>query len=1012
MPGSVPGFLLSPQQKFVLSLAQAGYSGEVSCVVRIDGPLDEERLRNACKCGVVPRHEILRTTYERQPGVATPFQAVRAEMDAGDSASPLRLALQEESPELHYLDLTLSAAAGDSRTLRNLVAELAYCYHHGSSAGLEPETPHQYADFAEWQRGVLETESEGAPYTPSPTLPLERRGSVALIPPQQLEVHVGGLPAEFLFACWLGLLSRLADTPEVAAVWIAPGRTRPEFGPALGLYARPLPIQLRFEPDARFSEVLAPLHEKLAEAERRQDHLDPAAAFPPSASAAALPVGFESLDQPPEWNVARTSFRMVREAAHIYPFKIKLVCQAESCRFEYNPQLLPPEEVQRIAEYFGRIVQQASADPSTRWQDFELLDQAERSSILEDFNQTADDFPVDVCFPQLFEAQVERTPDRCALVFGPEALSYSQLNARANRLAYYLRARGAAPGVRIGLFVERSADAIVALLGILKAGAAYVPLHPHLPPARLAHQLTETEARILVTQQSLLPQVPTFGGHVFLMDRDQPVLESQLETNPPATAAAADPIYVIYTSGSTGAPKGVATIHRNVANYTQSICRILSLTDPLTFADVSTLAADLGNTPIYAALASGGCLHMIPDDVLLDGQLYGEYAQRVPIDLLKIAPSHLRALLASGEPERVLPRRHLVVGGERLTWDLFRQVREASACSILNHYAPTEVTIGCLTCQVETNPWLETFAEVVPLGRPIANTTVYILDRNLKPVPVGVPGEAFIGGAGVSDGYVNRPDLTAARFLLDPIHPESGRRFYRSGDRARFLPGGFVEFLGREDDQVKIRGFRVELGEIEAVLSRHPSVRGAVVVLKEEPGGEQQLAAHLVVSGQPSARELREYLRQHLPDYMVPASFRFLDKFPLNANGKIDRRGLAAIAAPAVAPEPAEAASNPVIERLIGIWKEVLGCASLGPDDNFFEMGGHSLLATLIISRVRDAFQVQVPLRAIFEFPTVAGLAGIIAQVQLEAQEDEIARILGEIEGLTDEEARQLLQGD
>ena len=1042
---SIPGFLPSPQQQYVLSLQQAGYVCDVSCVVRIDGPLDAERLRTALQCGVVPRHEILRTTYEHHPGVVTPYQAVRAELDPlwqdgtaeeeqGASGSPLRVRLRRESPQLHFLDLTLSAAAGDSCTLRNLVAEWAYCYDRGGSTGLQPEAPHQYADFAEWQRGVLETESDGAAYwrsgsfdTPPPTLPLERRGSAALVPPQELEIRVGGLALaqpvrEFLFSCWLGVLSRLADSPDIAAVWIGSGRSRPEFGPALGLYARPLPIQLRFEPGARFSDTLSGLREKLAEVERWQDHFEPAAAFPPAASAAALPVGFEFLEPPPACTAAGASFRIVRQSSPVYPFKIKLVCQAEAgpetlCRFEYNPELLSQHEVRRTAEYFRRVVQQAAADPSAAWQDFELLSEGERREILDGFNETGSDFSLEVCFPQLFEAQVERTPDRCALVFGSEALSYRQLNARANRLAHCLRERGAAPGVRVGLFLERSADAIVALLGILKAGAAYVPLHPHLPEARLAHQLTETQTRILVGQQSLLPRLPGFDGHVLCMDRDQPAWASQPETNPPAAATAADPIYVIYTSGSTGAPKGVATIHRNVANYTQSICRILDVANPacaggMTFADVSTLAADLGNTPIYAALASGGCLHMIPDDVLLDGQLYGEYAQRVPIDVLKIAPSHLRALLASGEPARVLPRRHLVVGGERLSWDLVRQVRQAGACAILNHYAPTEVTIGCLTCQLETNAWLEAFAEVAPLGRPIANTTVYILDRHLKPVPVGAPGEVFLGGAGVSDGYVNRPDLTAARFLVDPIHPASGRRFYRSGDRARFLPGGFVEFLGREDDQVKIRGFRVELGEIEAVLSRHPSVRGAVVVLKEEPGGEQQLAAHLVVSGQPSARELREYLRQHLPDYMVPATFRFLDKFPLNANGKIDRRGLAALAGPAVAPEAAPAVSNPMVGKLIGIWKEVLGCDSLGPDDNFFEMGGHSLLATLIVSRVREAFQVQVPLRAIFESPTVAGLAEIVARIQLEVQEDEIARILGEIEGLTDEEARQLLQGE
>ena len=672
-----------------------------------------------------------------------------------------------------------------------------------------------------------------------------------------------------------------------------------------------------------------------------------------------------------------------------------------------------------MAACFERLLRQVAQNPGLPASDLELLAEGERREIVEGFNQTREEYRLDLCFHHMFEQQVERTPHLTALVHGEQRLTYAEANARANRLAHYLRTRGVKPGVRVGLFVRRSADMIVSLLGILKAGGAYVPLHPDLPQARLARQIEETGVPILVTELGLLDRLAESGGRIFCLDRDQALLAAQPDTNPESGATPADPIYVIFTSGSTGIPKGVVTRHENVVNYTQSICRQLKQPVPssaagLGFANVSTLSEDLGNTPIFAALASGGCLHMIGDEVLMDGQAYGALAEREQIDVLKIAPSHLRALLASGDPAKVLPRKHLIVGGERLRWDVVRQVKEAGRCAIMNHYSPTETTIGCVTCDVDGNMWLESFAAVAPLGRPIGNTVLYVLDRKLRPVPVGVPGELFIGGAGVSNGYLNSPEMTAARFLLDPLNPESGRRFYRSGDRARFLPRGFVEFLGREDDQVKVRGFRVELGEIEAVLSRHPAVKHAVVLLKETPVGDQALTAYLVAPGKPAPGELRGFLGRQVPDYMVPAGFVFLDSFPLNANGKIDRRALAALVHAVTAPEAAPAGSlGPMEEALIGIWREVLGRDDIGVDDNFFELGGHSLLATLVISRVRAAFQVQVPLRSVFEAPTVAGLAEIIAKIQAEArEEEELASLLREVEGLSDEEARKLLDGE
>jgi len=445
------------------------------------------------------------------------------------------------------------------------------------------------------------------------------------------------------------------------------------------------------------------------------------------------------------------------------------------------------------------------------------LSAEEREQIVKEFNRTDEDFPLHLCFHELFEEQVERTPERTALVFGDHRFTYCELNARANKLARYLREQGLAASTPVGLFLRRSDEMIITLLGILKAGGAYVALHHDLPKARLEQQLATVKPPLLITQEVLLDRLPEISCQVICLEQEQNAIAHERATNLERRATPTDLIYVIFTSGSTGVPKAVATRHENVVNYTQSIMRKLNLADfdaggGLRMANVSTLSADLGNTPIFAALASGGCLHMVPDDVLLDGKLYGEYGLREKIDLLKIAPSHLRALMATGDPAKVLPPKHLVIGGESLHWDFVQQIRQSSPCKILNHYSPTETTIGCLTFETEADSALASATAVVPLGRPIANMKVYVLDQDLQPVPLGVPGDLYIGGRGVSNGYLGRPDLTAEKFMADPLNPVSGLRFYRSGDRARFLPGGIIEFLGREDNQVKVRGFRVELG--------------------------------------------------------------------------------------------------------------------------------------------------------------------------------------------------------
>jgi amino acid adenylation domain-containing protein len=554
---------------------------------------------------------------------------------------------------------------------------------------------------------------------------------------------------------------------------------------------------------------------------------------------------------------------------------------------------------------------------------------------------------------------------------------------------------------------------IIGLLGILKAGGAYVPLHPDQPKARLRHQLGESGAPVIVTQQALLGQLPEYAGWVLCLDRDRAALDAEPRQDPERLGTADDLAYVIYTSGSTGIPKGVAIRHRSLVNYSLYITRRLGLREDagLHFATVSTLSADLGNTCIFPSLISGGCLHVIPQDVAMDGALLAKYSVQHPIDVLKITPSHLASLLAATSSGLVLPRHTLILGGETLSWDLVERVARAGTCQIINHYGPTEATVGALTFGPIGGVVGRMSSATVPVGRPIANTRVYILDARMQPVPVGVAGELWIGGDGLAQGYLNQPEQTAERFIADPFRPEAGAQIYRTGDLARYLPDGNVEFLSRVDHQVKIRGFRVELAEIEAVLHRHPAVRQAIVTAIEERPGDQALAAYVVPSGtrEPAPSELRAALAEYLPDYMIPSTFVFLDALPLTPNGKVDRTAL---------PKPEEqretggfvAPRNPVEEALAGIWRETLGIERVGVTDDFFELGGHSLLATQLIMRIRSAFRVQLPLRAIFDAPTVGGLAEAVVEVERMMDEGaEVDQLLDELEDLSDDEVQRLL---
>ncbi|HEX5872658.1 MAG TPA: amino acid adenylation domain-containing protein, partial [Longimicrobium sp.] len=641
----------------------------------------------------------------------------------------------------------------------------------------------------------------------------------------------------------------------------------------------------------------------------------------------------------------------------------------------FNSDLLEKSTVDRMLAQVERVLEQM-VEGDAPLAKLELLGADERG-MLDEWNRTAAHYPADACVHRMFEAQAARTPGAVALVCEDEQFTYAALNAQANRLAHRLRALGVGPDVPVAMCFERGAEMIVGVLGVLKAGGAYVALDTALPAERLAYMLADSGAAALVTRTALRDRLP--AGNVPVVCVDDAALADESAENPKDGAKAANLAYLVYTSGSTGQPKGVAVEHRQLANYLFGLRDRVGLDEGASYATVSTLSADLGNTVVFSALAWGGTLHVLGEKRIFSGDDVAEYFAKHRIDCLKITPSHLSALQAGGDPRRVMPRRWLVLGGEASTlpW-VDSLVKAAPECAVFNHYGPTETTVGALTYRVGADR-PDTQSQTLVLGRPLPNYQVFVVDGELRPVPVGVAGELLIGGAGVARGYLGRPELTAERFIKNPF---GEGRLYRTGDRCRMLPDGTVEFLGRMDDQVKIRGFRVEPGEVAAALAAHPAVRDAAVVARDDDGtGELKLVAY-VVGPEAETVALRDALARTLPDYMVPAAFVMLPSLPLNANGKLDRAALPAPAAAAAAKKKFVAPRTPVEEVLAGIFCQVLKLDEVSVFDSFFDLGGHSLKATRVGARAKAILGVPLKPRDLFECETVAKLAARVEEIR------------------------------
>jgi amino acid adenylation domain-containing protein len=642
---------------------------------------------------------------------------------------------------------------------------------------------------------------------------------------------------------------------------------------------------------------------------------------------------------------------------------------------QYNTNLFDPNTIRRRISELETLLLSIVANPAQSIGKLSILPDPERQQLLVDWNQTQVDYP-NQCIHQLFEAQVERTPDNIAVVFEDLHLTYQQLNDQANQLAHYLRSRGVGKDVLVGLYAERSLAMVVGLWGILKAGGAYVPLDPTHPQDRVAYILTDSDAKVVIGDAQLLASLPAHRAEVLALDTNSAEIDRQPQSNPVTDTQPDHLAYVIYTSGSTGNPKGVEVCHQSQANLLAHLQHSPGLTSADTLLAVTTICFDTSTVDMYLPLVVGAKIVLVSSEVAADGfQLLAKLTE-TGATFMQATPASFRLLLAAGWSGS--PNLRVVSTGEALPRNLADLLLDKVA-ELWDLYGPTETTVWSTGAKVNDLRHSSNFKGSVELiGKPLSNTQVYILDRYLQPVPIGVMGELQIGGDCLAKGYLNRPDLTAAKFIANPFSDNPNARLYKTGDLARYLPDGNIEYLGRIDNQVKIRGFRIELGEIEALLVKHPAVSAVAVIVREDVPGDPRLVAYIVVERvqPPTINLLREFLANQLPSYMIPAAFVLLDLLPLTPTGKIDRRALPALDPTSTQPENNFVApSNPTQEILANIWSQILRVDRIGIHDNFFELGGHSLLATQVISRIRQEFAIEIPLQALFEQPTIASLS-------------------------------------
>jgi amino acid adenylation domain-containing protein len=833
---------------------------------------------------------------------------------------------------------------------------------------------------------------------------------------RSLGQRYGGTVFMVLLAAFDVLLARYSGQREVVVGTAVAGRTRAETAGVVGCFMNTLALRVDLGGNPRFGELVGRVREVALAAYTHQElpFEKLVETLQPERDLSRGPIVqvMFILQNTPLHDIALPGLRMelldVERAAARFDLTLELFDTVDGLHgsLEYNTALFERETIRRMIGHLRMVLEQVVAAPDRRIGDLVLLTADEREQLAA-WNATTAAYPRDQCLHMLIEAQVERTPEAIAVSFEAQQLSYRALNCRANQLAHSLRALGVGPEVAVAVYAERAIELLVGLLGVLKAGGAYVPLDPAYPPQRLAFMLADSQAPVILTQACLLGRLPQHTATALCLDADWGTIAGAPSHDPRSVVRAEQLAYVIYTSGSTGQPKGVQISHGALANFLTTMAERPGLSQADVLLSVTTIAFDIAGLELFLPLIVGARVVLTPREVALDGRRLGRLIDECGATVMQATPTTWRLLPPSSRRLRVL------CGGEVLPRDLANQL-VGQAAAVWNMYGPTETTIWSALAPVTAG------AGPVAIGRPIANTQLHILDAALQPVPIGIPGELYIGGDGLARGYLRRPDLTAERFVPNPfadfglpildfglsgpliqnrVPPlgeskiQNGERLYRTGDLARWRADGTIEYLGRVDQQVKVRGHRIELGEIEAALGQHPNVQESVVVVREEPAGEQRLVAYVVPNDERGTindddssssliahrssftSELHTFLAAHLPGYMLPSSFVFLDSLPRTPNSKIDRRALPDPAAHAAA-GARYIAPRSGLERTIGaVWQDLLGVEQVGMDDNFFELGGHSLLMMQAAHRLQDLLKRELTVIELLKYPTVSALA-------------------------------------
>jgi len=1008
--------------------------------LRVTGPLDVAALEAALNA-ILKRHQVLRTTYASVDG--TPMQVIGEEnpirlpfVDVSRSPEPemeanrlareqagrafdlsrdlmLRTTLFRLGAQEHLLLVIAQHIAFDAWSQEIFFHELLILYEAFRSGQADPlpELPVQYADFADWQRKSLtgvRFEKElsywrrklaGAPASlelpgdhPRPASQSFHGALESLLLPAALSEALAAFGREqsatlfmTLLAGFAALLHRYSGQEDFVLGSPVAGRARADLQGLIGFFVNSLLLRADLSGDPSFRELVDRVRITAVEAYEHQnvpfeklvDELRPErdlASNPLFQVMFALQNVPRHADQVP--NLALRRFKI--ETGHA---KLDLFLSAEETasglrlQAEYNTDLFEAGTIRRMLGHFKNFLEAAIADPDRAVSLLPLLDSAETHRVLVEWNSTLGEYP-DLCVHQLFESQASFNPDAVAATYGDQSLTYGELNRDVNRLAHHLRESGVGSESLVAICLERSLQVLVAMLGVLKAGAAYVPLDPAYPKDRLDFVLEDAGVAAVLTQQSLVDQVRGQSHRIICLDIDWSAISHHSDSNPQSRSGPENLAYVIYTSGSTGKPKGVQIEHRALTNFLTSVAKRPGISASDTLLAVTTISFDIAGLELFLPLITGARVVVASREEAADPADLLSRIRKSNATMMQATPATWRMLLDVGwEGDRQLKA---LCGGEALSGELANQLLQHCG-SVWNMYGPTETTIWSAVHEVKTEQ-----TGVVSIGYPIANTQLHVLDAKLQPVPIGVPGDLYIGGDGLARGYLNRPELTKEKFIPNPFSSR-GSRLYSTGDRARYLADGTVDFLGRADYQVKIRGFRIELGEIESVLRTAPGVRDAVVVAHGEDR-DKRLVAYVMPAqgGSLDERGLRSTLQLKLPEYMLPSVYVSLPELPLTPNGKVNRRAL-----PAPNFTSSESRENFVAPRdeveieIAQLWQALLERKPIGIYDNFFELGGHSLLATQFLARLRSAFQVQVSLKSFFQEPTVSGVAKALEVVLL-----------------------------